>query len=347
MAGKINYENSLNKICNKVIAIVYIFENETTEGYVHYEVWKSDVISAWLNAIYEINGIPYIIDLKTFIFQSSTGSLPHLDFVVNLNNGCTDINLLGLVPSLCAFKAIPCIPCDTTSIIIGENKRISNYIAFVKNMNVPKELIKHDTNGIIKPVSLGSSIGIQKNVGISSQDYKDYINQEFIKGYDITTPIMFNPIIGELEVLPSILYFPKSTDINWFLSNEQKTAFKEYDKITYHLSDTVKKRLLEITKAFNVTTYARIDARVSVTKNLTLEDINELDCTLDNLYFIEINVMPTIKNEINFVNSVEALTVDYPLYNCFKDYRLNKNIKNSTTIGFILSCAILATKAKH
>ena len=108
------YKETLCSIYGKTIAIVYIFEGDEAEGYKHYEIWKSDVISSWMFAVEELHCMPLIMDMRTFVQKAMNNTLPYIDYVINLNNGTLNISVLGVVPSICNFLNIPCIPCDTT-----------------------------------------------------------------------------------------------------------------------------------------------------------------------------------------------------------------------------------------
>ena len=104
---------------------------------------------------------------------------------------------MGIVPSVCGFLKIPCIPCDTVAIVSGENKDMANHIAKATGINVPKYLSENDKNGIFRPLNFGSSVGVKR--GAYSHTQKG-IYQEFICGYDITTPMVYNPISGEFDI---------------------------------------------------------------------------------------------------------------------------------------------------
>ena len=61
----------IQKIKGKTIAVVYTFEGDTSGGLEHFFVWKSNIISNWLNAIEELDilkqiGIEYVI-LNAFL----------------------------------------------------------------------------------------------------------------------------------------------------------------------------------------------------------------------------------------------------------------------------------------
>ena len=61
----------------------------------------------------------------------------------------TNLSVLGLVPSICAFINLPCIPADldAVSTLNGENKHISNLLAYALDTIVPKEIEPTDPNG--------------------------------------------------------------------------------------------------------------------------------------------------------------------------------------------------------
>ena len=92
--------------------------------------------------------------------------------------------------------------------------------------------------------------------------------------------------------------------------------------------------------------YCRIDAR------LHCESKKEFDCLLskkiplENLFFLEINSMPTIKNNINFHTSMDALKKEHSIFACYEIYK--NIISKPTHTGFILSCSMLsASITKH
>lgn len=334
-----NYKEFLNTIGGKTIAIVYIFEGENAPGYEHYETWKTDVISAWMFAVEELHCLPLVMDIRTFVQKSMNKSLPYIDYVINLNNGTKNISTLGLVPSVCSFLNIPCIPCNTTTIICGEHKKISNIIAESIGLNVPKALPNSNDAGIIRPIGLGSSLGVKRGHQSSIKN-TEFIYQEFIKGFDITTPILFNPITDELEVLPGILYMPNDFNVEWFLGEDEKRLHQGYYKQAVHLSPNAKEIYISMAREMGITTYCRIDARLRCESKEELFVLLSDSIPLDKLYFLEINPMPTIKNNINFHTSMDALNKQYPLYTCHETYK--ELITNATHTGFILSCAIIS-----
>lgn len=341
------YEEQLTNLKGKTIGIVYIFEGEDAPGAQHYWIWKSDIISGWLNAIQELNCIPYIMDVRTFIQKSIYRTLPHIDYILNLNCGNYELSSLSLVPSMCSFLSIPCIPCDAASIIMSENKNIANLLAEARGFNVPAILPPSSTRGIFRPLNLGSSIGVQ--IGKYDYDIPNGLYQEFISGYDVTIPIVYNPYILDIDLLPPLIYIPKSQDPNWIYDiNEKycetenfiKSPILNIDPLTY-------KKIIDFAHTFPITTYGRIDARLKSTEAILSQNVIPSSLTSDNLYFIEMNSMPTIENNDSFEMSYNVAKDNSisPFHDCINKYC--EVIEHPTMIGFILSSSIMSfSKAK-
>ena len=345
MEYKSNYSNLLNELRGKTIGIVYFFEKEDAPGSKHYWIWKSDIISGWLNAIQELECVPYIMDVRTFTQKASCNTLPHIDFIINLNCGSYELSSMPLVPALCSFLSIPCIPCDASSIVLSENKHISNIIASANKINVPKYLSEADNNGIFRPLNLGSSIGVQ----IGKKNKCPGVYQEFISGYDITIPIVYNPLFGDLDLLPPLLYFPNDQNPDWIYSFDEKYSENE-GFIKYpilKIEQRAKSKLLEFARSFPITTFGRIDGRIRAKGKSLSKDILQSPLNLDDFYFIEMNSMPTIEKNDSFDMSfsVAQNCAEYSIHQTVNEYC--QNVKNPSMIGFVLSSSAIAlTKAK-
>lgn len=336
------YRKQLDMIRGKTIAVVYIFENENASGFQHYWIWKSDIITGWLNAIQELECIPYIMDVRTFIQKTSNNTLPHVDFVLNLNCGSYNLSSMALVPSMCSFLSIPCIPCDAAAIIMSENKNISNILANAKGLLVPITLPDSNKNGIFRPLNLGSSIGIK--IGEIDDHCKDGLYQAFIPGYDVTIPIMYNPIYNELDLLPPLLYMPNSNNPNWIYDLHEKYAETEnFVKLPISTVDeSLKETIIKYANIFPIKTFGRIDARLKCVEKQLSKNVLSKALSLENLYFVEINSMPTIEYGDSFEMAYEKAknTKNHSFFECINAYC--EYFKYPTMIGFILSTSIIA-----
>ena len=345
MEYNMNYKKLIEELRGKTIGLVYFFEKENAPGCNHYWIWKSDIISGWLNAIQELECVPYIMDVRTFIQKASYDTLPHIDFIVNLNCGNYELSTLSLVPSMCSFLGIPCIPCDAHAIVTSENKHISNVIAAANNINIPEYLPSTNPDGIFRPINLGSSIGIKIGEGNDTPG----LYQKFIPGYDITIPIVYNPLVDELDLLTPLLYFPNSQDPNWIYSFEEKyTEEENFLKCPILKVDTIAKiTLLNFAKMFPITTYGRIDGRIKCKKCTLSKDILQNPLSLDDFYFVEINSMPTIELNDSFDMAFKTALShnECSMHQSVQQYC--KIVKHASMIGYILSSSIIAlTKAK-
>lgn len=326
-----------NSIKGKTVAVVYIFEGENSKGFEHYDIWQSDVISEWLSAIQENGCHPLILDIRTFIQKAMDNSLPHIDFVVNLNAGNKVLSTLGLVPSVCSFLDIPCIPCNTVSIISGEHKGIANHIAKTTKLNLPGNNPSSEQS-IFRPYNYGSSRGVIK--GKVKDSNKDGIYQEFIKGYDITTPLLYNPLSERLEALPTVMYYSENKDINWFFNEEVKEKRGGYKKKIIQIDSLAESQYIELAKKLGINCYCRIDARIKCSSEAEWEKLCEAPIPASKIYFIEINPMPTLKKNINFHNSIDSINETHSFIELFNEYKSTHT--NNTQTGLILLCSMLA-----
>lgn len=328
-------KDSLIGLSGKVIALIYSFENEDAPGFSHYEFWRSEVITAWLSAVQEIGCKPYILDVRTFMIKASMGTLPHIDYCVNLNAGNNNVDNLCLVPAICSFCGIPIIPCSAKTCAVGEDKLFANLIAKNGEIKIPEYFPYNKDGGIIRDRSLGSSVGIR----LTSTDAKcsnTEICQKFIVGADMTIPVLFNPLIQQMEVLPSVIY-KHSYGNKWFLDEKTKLNHA-YEKMVIELSEQVQNAVLSLIKKFDIMTFCRIDTRVENYKF-------DKEICLKDIYFIEINPTPTIHNTINFALSILEASNKTQHKQCFDLYKAI--VKNASVTGYILFCSLSTFKATH
>lgn len=333
------FEKELHSFKNKKIAIVYTYQAENEIGFEHYDFWKMDVVTAWLNAIEKIGAIPYILDVRTFCEKSLINTLPKIDFVINLNAGNTLVSTWGLVPSVCSFKNIPCLPCSTYQAVTGEHKHYTNLIAKAVGLKIPDYLpVSSPKLSIKRPLTLGSSNGVKHGHFDSIEDNE--ILQEFIQGFDLTIPIIYNPLKGILEVLPSILYSAFKPDLNWYHGEESKKERNSYNKYTTTLQNDAKNKILEFVNNFDINTYCRVDVRIHAKDIKELEELITQPIPLKNIYFLELNAMPTIKYGINFLQSLEEATKN-ELKDLYDIY--SKIIQDNKSVDLLLTCALFGT----
>lgn len=277
------------------------------------------------------------MDVRTFADKAICGNLPNIDYVLNLNCGGCELSPMALIPSICAFFHIPCLPCDASTILAGENKFMSNLVAKATGLQVPQTLGKDIAGGIFRPLNLGSSIGVKR--GFSSLQKGIY--QEFIPGYDITTPIVYNPVRQKMDIMPTVLYIAENDNVEWFLGEECKDSRSGFTRQTiFNLSDELVEKYLELTQNIAINTFCRIDARIKCSSSNELKSLLKNPLQLEDIYFIEINPMPTV-----WINN--AFSHSFSEINNVKSYstylsELGEIVPKITLHNFLLSIAILA-----
>lgn len=326
-----------HNILGKTIGVIYAFEGEDAPGFEHYHVWQSDIISKWLLAIQELKCRPLILDVRTFVDKAISNTLPNIDYVLNLNCGSCELSPMALIPSVCGFFHIPCIPCDSMTILAGENKLMSNLLAQATGIQIPQTLSNEIKGGIFRPLNLGSSIGVKRE--FSNQIKGLY--QEFIHGYDITTPIVYNPITQKMDIMPTVLYIAENDSVEWYLGEENKNFRRGFTRKTiYNLSEEVRKKYLKLVQNLSINTFCRIDARIKCNSPNELELLLEAPLQLKDIYFIEINPMPTVWINNAFSHSFSEIQPTDNLYIYIKE--LQDIVPKSTLHNFLLSIAMLA-----
>lgn len=340
------YIKQLSWINGKTIAIVYTYEGDSISGAEKYDFWEGDVISDWVHGAYELRTMPFIIDARTFVEKSMNNTLPPIDFVVDLNDGYYDISSLALIPSVCAYKGLPCIPCNASLLLMGENKYISNILAKNFGFSLPKAFSKPTKESISRPFCYGSSCGVAKGVPCTETRKTEILIQEFVQGFDVTVPVLYCPTDDDMTVLPAVAYRPNNYDPQWFLGEQEKKEHSGYQKQLVSIDNKSKEMIKDFAKQIGVTTYCRIDFRCMCDTASKMKSILASGCNWNDLKFIEINPLPTIKENINFFNSLGNITPEHPIAQCLDAY-YNKT-RNATLTGFVLSCSIIASaKAKH
>lgn len=331
------FKEKFSKVRGRTIAIVYIFEGDDDSGFEHFYIWKSNIIAKWMNAVQELSCMPLIIDVRTFVDKAINKTLPHIDYVINLNSGTYNLSTMALVPAMCSAINVPCIPCNAVSIVTGENKALSNHIAASLGLNVPQELERSNTNGIFRPISLGNSLGVQRG---SSDDKNQGIYQEFIKGFEITTPLVYNAIEQKMDVLPTVVFAPLNNDPEWYYGETDKHKQQGYEFKLIRLDAKLENKYIELANTLSIQTYCRIDARVKCIDENAMIKVLEKGASFDDTYFIEINVMPTVRDNNSFCHSFESIELSSSLGRCIQ---LQKELVGTVNIhSFLLASSMMS-----
>ena len=160
---------------------------------------------------------------------------------------------------------------------------------------------------IVKPKTMGNSQNVTRNLQLppsaKEQQHwlRDTLIEEFVEGYEVTVPVIFDAIIDDYVVCPPIIYVPEVTDPTaWFLSYEEKMDRKVViDRRVGRLDPSATKALLDASRSYNSRGLARYDFRWRVS------EIKADLVKLDDLWFLEINCMPTLRTDVNFLKSLK------------------------------------------
>lgn len=326
-------KSKINSVMGKTIAIVYIFEGDNSSGFQHFYIWKSKIIAKWMEAVQELKGMPLIMDVRTFVDKAMSNTLPHIDYVINLNSGTYSLSTMALVPSVCSAINVPCIPCNATTIVSGEEKNLSNYIAMGIGLNVPEYIPDDNPDGIFRPINLGNSMGVVKG---SVPQGQNGIYQKFIPGYDITTPLVYNAVSRQIDIMPTVVFYPTTEQKSWFYDENAKHQQSGYTFKKIYLDNKIQEYYIKLANIMGIKTFCRIDARVKHFYELG----GKLNAHFDETFFIEINVMPTVRDNNSFHYSFNNINEGDSLYCYVSEFR--KYIENPTINTFLLTSSMLS-----
>jgi hypothetical protein len=283
-------------------AVVYAYEAPKRPTGLWYDRWRYDVINDYVAAISLLGVEPYLIDVDAFTHRARELTST-VQSVVNLNSGATPISNLGLVPCVAEWNRIPCFPNSADVILTGERKDICRSV-FGEWFSVPDALSGDEVGaggvpGIIKPVTMGNSQGVTRDFEVVPDGS---LLETFISGYDLTVPVFFDSCRQEYVVCPGVFYIPDVADPEeWFLSYEQKMDRDVIiERRLVDLAPRLRQALLSASKAFGFQTIARYDFRC------TSGPCEGQVVDLDDVWFLEINCLPTLRTDVNFLKSLRS-----------------------------------------
>ncbi len=315
-----NSPMSAKKFCERIAAfrgkaaaVVYGFSGRSSFTQIWYDQWRSAVISSYGQALEELGVHPYFVDARTFASQALDGSIPQMVCAFNLNAGITPIHHWSMVPAVAGWCGIKPFPSEADVLIVGERKDTANLIARESGLNPPEwytldELRKMSPEStlIVKPRDLGGSVGVRKmSVADTIKNSRDLnpsdIIQRFIRGADLTVPVVWQPTLGRHRCVAGILYKPEQNhEGQWFHSVDSKRSGEGYSKLVVSIPDAVEAAICRFANRIELGPYARVDFRLDLPDKTS----SDFEITLSKLHFVEVNPLPTLRSGINFLNVV-------------------------------------------
>ena len=128
--------------------------------------------------------------------------------------------------------------------------------------------------------------------------------------------------------------------MGWYFGELQKKEKKGYTREIMLMQDKVSGMYLDLVQSFSINTFCRVDARIECEDFRDVKNIIEGQFEIGQLYFIEINSMPTISKNNSFSFSYNAIDERSPFYRCIKSFRnvfLTDNLN-----AFLLLCSMLS-----
>jgi len=217
----------------------------------------------------------------------------------------------GRIQAILESLGIPFSGCGVLASAICMDKNISKKLFISEKIKTPKWIIVKDENKIdysiidnigypliVKPNSGGSSIGTI--LAHSKEELKDGVREalkyddeiiveEYIKGEEITCPILNG------EMLPVISINPKSEFFNYSSKYDNDGAQEKIIELPKAIKEKVEQISLSCWDTFKLKVYARID--------MIVKD--------DEVYVLEINTLPGMTENSLFPKSANAYGLNF------------------------------------
>lgn len=131
--------------------------------------------------------------------------------------------------------------------------------------------------------------------------------------------------------------------MNWYFGEREKALGEGYRRgVISRLSEQLKEAYLKLIRTMGINTYCRIDARLHCENISLAHTLRKQPLSVENMYFVEINPMPTIKLDNSFGFCFSSITKEDAFYPCVELFQ--KTIGDTSVHSFVLSCSMLALK---
>lgn len=226
-------------------------------------------------------------------------------FIAGHGSGSED----GVIQNLLEASNVPFVGTKSTGSSICLNKSVAKILLKVAGILTPEwqiitkpEEIKLQYPVVVKPVNLGSSIGIsiceneaEFNIGFkTAQEYSEKVLvEQFIKGTEISVGV-YEKAKGQVETLPIAQITPQATFFDYKAKYEEATDIS----VPAKLNPEVEKSALETARA----TFKALDCR----------HLARTDMIVDNsgkVYVLEQNTIPFLTEDSVFNLELKAAQI--------------------------------------
>lgn len=217
----------------------------------------------------------------------------------------------GRIQAILESIGIPFSGCGVLASALCMDKNISKKLFVSEGIKTPKWIIVKDENKIdysiienigypliVKPNSGGSSIGtilaysreeLKDGVGEALQFDNEIIIEEYIKGEEITCPILNG------ELLPVISIKPKSEFFNYSSKYDNDGAEEKIIELPMAIREKVEQMSLKCWNTFKLKVYSRVDMIIKG----------------EEVYVLEINTLPGMTENSLFPKSAKAYGLNF------------------------------------
>lgn len=306
-------EAAARLLSGKTAAVVYGFSPERTARRVWYDQWRSNVIFAYGDALEGLAVEPLFVDVASFCRRALAGELAGLTCAFNLNAGITPISHWAMVPAVAEWCGIPPLPASAEVLIVGERKDTAALIARQAGFEVPTCYAAEEIAGlpagsqlIVKPRDMGGSVGLFRTTSADFASLRldpntPMVIQEFIRGQDVTIPVVFQPTTGRHRAPAGVVYHAAAGDPrDWVHDRDTKTTDIGFRKEVIAIPRDIEEQVVRYAKLAELGPYARVDLRVR-----SFEDGQEGAPSWDAV-FLEVNPLPTLCRGVNFHDAIES-----------------------------------------
>lgn len=265
---------------------------------------------ALVNGGHRVTMIPASLELLQDITK-----IGNLDIIFNACTGISNKGQQANVVAMLELLDIPFIGSSLSTHIMGLHKHISKRLFSCFGIPTPKFQVFHDGNEafdasldfplIVKPVHEGSSVGINQESVVFTQDdlmervktiLKDYhqpaLVEEFITGREFTIGVMGNE---DLEVLPIEEAIYNASNEYTVMTEEIKKA----DSLELVCPAVVDEASAERMRDYAKKIYRALECREYARMDVRMDDKGKL-------YFIDLNTLPGLRpNYSDFPNVAE------------------------------------------
>jgi hypothetical protein len=342
------FESELARLKGRSAAVVYSFSPEATATKLWYDQWRSAVISAYGSALETLGIHPYYLDVTSFCRQALARDLPDMICAFNLNAGVTPITHWAVVPAVAAWCGIPPLPAEADVLLMGERKDIANLVAASCGFHVPTTYSKAEAERladlsdlVVKPRDLGGSVGLRRtnprDLEATSPEEISII-QEFVPGVDLTVPIVFQPTQGRYRAVAGVVYRPlQEHPLQWMHDQASKLDGTGYVKQIVEVPPELEERFVAFAAAAQLGPYSRLDLRLRAKS----PDPDEAGFWTQEIAFMEVNPLPTLRQGINFLNVVAS----DPFRTAFRsEFEVLEGLvgagANDLSLTLVLACAL-------